>query len=257
MNSKYNTFDHLDKLKCIENEDIINIEKKFELFSIDNNYDYAKNIVENKNYLPKINIDLPKLINYHKSKNDSVENLVKEITIFNNYYESLTKWVDMSKCETLKEKSIVYYLFYFICRCFFYIIMHNNFVVSKPNTIIFVKFFENFIQIIATAKLYLENDIENSSMIIDDGNDATKKNNIEEDMRRGLYVSFDEFKKYPNEFNNAIICCHNFISFVLFSVDLHIEIDGEEEDNIIDTDMLKLLEIFVTSFSVLHDIKIL
>ena len=150
MNSKYNTFDHLDKLKCIENEDIINIEKKFELFSIDNNYDYAKNIVENKNYLPKINIDLPKLINYHKSKNDSVENLVKEITIFNNYYESLTKWVDMSKCETLKEKSIVYYLFYFICRCFFYIIMHNNFVVSKPNTIIFVKFFENFIQIIAT-----------------------------------------------------------------------------------------------------------
>ena len=72
--------------------------------------------------------------------------------------------------------------------------MHNNFVVSKPNTIIFVKFFENFIQIIATAKLYLENDIENSSMIIDDGNDATKKNNIEEDMRRGLYVSFDEFK---------------------------------------------------------------
>ena len=92
-------------------------------------------------------------------------------------------------------------------------------------------------------------------MIIDDGNDATKKNNIEEDMRRGLYVSFDEFKKYPNEFNNAIICCHNFISFVLFSVDLHIEIDGEEEDNIIDTDMLKLLEIFVTSFSVLHDIN--
>ena len=28
MNSKYNTIDHLDKLKCIENEDIINIEKK-------------------------------------------------------------------------------------------------------------------------------------------------------------------------------------------------------------------------------------
>ena len=91
MNSKYNTFDHLDKLKCVENEEIINIEKKFELFSVDKNYDYAKNVVENKNSLPKINIDLPKLIKYYKSKNDIVEDLVKEITLFNNYYESLTK----------------------------------------------------------------------------------------------------------------------------------------------------------------------
>ena len=105
MNSKYNTFDHLDKLKCVENEDIINIEKKFEFFSVDNNYDYAKNLVENKNSLPKINIDLPKLIEYYKSKNDTVEDLVKEITLFNNYYESLTKWVDMSKCETIKKQS--------------------------------------------------------------------------------------------------------------------------------------------------------
>ena len=133
--------------------------------------------------------------------------------------------------------------------------MHNNFVVAKPNTIIFLKFFENFIQIISTAKLYLEKDIQSSSMIINKENDSTMKKNIEKDMRKGLYESFDEFKKFPNEFNNAIICCHDFISFVLFSVDLHIEIDGEEEENIIDPDMLKLLEIFVTSFSVLHDIN--
>ena len=256
MNSKYNTFDHLDKLKCVENDEILKIEQKFEIFSVDNNYDYAINILENKIAMPKINIDLPKLISYHKPAKDSVDDLVKEITIFNNYFESLTKWVDLTKCETLKEKSIIYYLFYFMCRCFFYIVMHNNFMVTKPYTIIFVKFFTNFIQIINTAKLYLEKDIENSSMIIDEDNNDTLEKNIDKQLKKGLYDAFDELRKYPNEFNNAVICCHNFISFTLFSVDTHIEIDGgEEENNIIDTDMLNLLQIFVTSFSILHDVN--
>jgi hypothetical protein len=255
MNSKYNTYDHLDKLKCVEDEKIIEIEKKFEQFSLDNNYNYAISILENKHSLPKFNIDLPKLIAYYKSTNDSVDDLVKEITIFNNYYESLTKWVDMTKCETIKEKSIIYYLFYFICRCFFYIIMHNNFMVSKPNTNIFVKFFKNFIQIIETAKLYLQEDIENSSMIVDEENNATFEKNIEKNTKKGLYEAFEELKKCPNDFNTAIISCHNFISFTLFSVDQNVEIDGEEESNIIDTDMLNLLEIFVTSFDFLHQIN--
>ena len=251
MNSKYNSYDHLDKLKCVEDEKIIEIEKKFEQFSIDNNYNYAANLLENKHALPNFNIDLSKLIAYYKSSNDSVDDLVKEIKIFNNYYESLTKWVNMSKCETIKEKSIIFYLFYFMCRCFFYIIMHNNFMVSKPNTIIFVKFFQNFIQIIKTSKLYLEEDIENSSMIIDEENiNAT----MEINMKKGLYEPFSELKNNPNDFNSAIINCHNFISFTLFSVDQHIQID-EEEENILDTDMLNLLELFVTSFDFLHQIN--
>ena len=252
MNSKYNTYDHLDKLKCVEDGQIIEIEKKFEKFSIDNNYNYATNLLEKKQTLPKFNIDLPKIIAYYKSTNDSVEDLVKEITIFNKYYESLTKWVNMSKCETLKEKSIVYYLFYFISRCFFYVIMHNNFMVSQPNTNIFVKFFQNFNQIITTAKLYLQEEIENSSIIIDEDN---MNNKMEKNLKKGLYEAFAELKKCPNDFNSAIINCHNFISFTLFSVDHRIEIDGEEEDNIIDTDMLNLLEIFVISFDFLYKIN--
>ena len=255
MNSKYNTFDHLDKLKCVENEEILKIEQKFENFSVDNNYDYAINLLENKISMPKINIDLSKLISYYKSRNDSVDDLVKEITIFNNYFESLTKWVDLKKCETLKEKSIIYYLFYFMCRCFFYIIMHTNFMVSKPNTNIFVKFFTNFVQIVNTAKLYLEKDIVNSSMMIDEDNNDDIEQKLDKQLKKGFNESFEALTKYPNEFNNAVICCHNFISFVLFSVDQHIEIDGEEENNIIDTDMLNLLQIFVTSFSVIHDVN--
>ena len=53
MNSKYNTYDHLDKLQCIEDENILNLEKKFDPFSIDKNYNYAINIINVKNSFPK------------------------------------------------------------------------------------------------------------------------------------------------------------------------------------------------------------
>ena len=145
LNSKYDTFDHLDKLTCIANDDILNIEKKFETFSVDLNYDYAKNILDNKHSLPNVNIDLSKLITYYKSSKDSVDDLVKEITLFNEYFDSLTKWIDLNKCESMKEKSIVYYLFYFISRCFLYVIMHNNFMVSNPNSNKFYNFFKNYL----------------------------------------------------------------------------------------------------------------
>lgn len=114
MNTKYNSYDHLDKLKCIENDEIINIEKKFEAFSIDINYDYAKIMLENKEVLPNVNIDLSKVIAFYKSRNDSLDDLVKEITLFNKYYESLTKWVNLTKTESLKEKkhSILFILLY-------------------------------------------------------------------------------------------------------------------------------------------------
>ena len=256
MNTKYNTYDHLDKLKCIENEEIIKIDKKFENFSIDNNYNYAINIVENKNALPNINIDFKKLISYFKSTKDSVENLTKEIALFNDYYKSLTKWVDMSKCETIKEKSIVYYLFYFMNRCFFYIIMNNECMCSEKNKNIFYQFFENFVQILATSKLYLEDDIENSSIIVDDDiNGKPADNTITINVKKGLYGAYEELKNIPNEFIKVVTNCHNFISLVLFSVDQRIQIDEEEEDNIIDENMLNLLHIFVTAFNILHEVN--
>lgn len=210
MNTKYNSYDHLDKLKCIENDEIINIEKKFEAFSIDINYDYAKIMLENKEVLPNVNIDLSKVIAFYKSRNDSLDDLVKEITLFNKYYESLTKWVNLTKTESLKEKSIVYYLFYFMSRCFIYIVMHNNFMVSKPNTIIFLNFFNNYIQIINTAKLYLENDIENSSIIIEEEDKETTETKIKTNVNKGLYAAFAELKNYPEEFKDMIMRCHNF-----------------------------------------------
>jgi len=243
MNTKYNSYDHLDKLKCIENNEILNIEKKFEAFTIDINYDYAKIILEKKQVLPNINIDLSKIITYYnKSRNDSVEDLVKEITLFNRYFESLTKWVDLTKSETLKEKSIVYYLFYFMSRCFIYTIMHSNFMVSKPNSIIFVKFFKNYIHIINTAKLYLKSNIEDSYIVIEEEDKEISGKKIKNNVDKGLYEAFIDLKKYPDEFKDMITRCQNFLALVLFSIDQSVAPENGEEDeeplNIIDYDIL-------------------
>ena len=189
-NEKYFSFDHLDKLKCVENDEILNIEKKFETFSIDINYNYAKNILEKKQALPDANFDLSKIIIYYKSRNDSVEDLVKEITLFNKYFESQTKWVDLEECETLREKSIVYYLFYFMSRCFIYIVMHNNFIVSISNKIIFVNFFKNYFKTINTAKLYLQSDIEDSSINIEEKDKATSRKNIKNNVGKVIWGFF-------------------------------------------------------------------
>ena len=254
MNAKYNTFDHWNKFKCVENEEIKKIVAKFKNFTSDINYNYSINIIENNNSLPKINIDLKKLVGYYKSINVSADDLSKEVSEFNNYYDSLLKSVDMSKCESMKEKSIVFYLYYFMHRFFFYIIMSNNFMVAKPNANKFSKFFSNIVQIFETAKMYLKSDIENSSMILDEENNTNMKKKINKEVKEGVYQSFDEIKKYPGEFNEAVTNCQNFISLVLFSVDQHIQIDGEEE-SIIDPEMLKLLENFVTAFNLLHEIN--
>ena len=32
MNSKYNTYDHLDKMQCMENEEMLNLEKNLIFF---------------------------------------------------------------------------------------------------------------------------------------------------------------------------------------------------------------------------------
>jgi len=194
-NEKYFSFDHLDKLKCVENDEILNIEKKFETFSIDINYNYAKNILEKKQALPDVNFDLSKIITYYKSRNDSIEDLDKEITLFNKYFESLTKWVDLEECEILREKSIVYYLFYFMSRCFIYIVMHNNFIVSISNKIIFVNFFKNYFKTINTAKLYLQSDIEDSSINIEEKDKATSRKNIKNNVSKGLYGAFSGLQK--------------------------------------------------------------
>ena len=254
MNNKYNTYDHFDKLKCVENVEIFEIEKKFENFSVEPNYDFATNLVEENQCLPKINIDLSKLIAFYKSHDYSVEDLNKEITLFNQYFSDITKFIDLKNCESLRQKSIIYYLLYFMTRCFFYVCMHNNFMASIKTARIFQIFFNNFLEIINSAKLSLEQDLNNSSMIINEENKAQKDKKIKKKVNQIFYESFNIFRKYPNELNELILRCHNFLSIILFSIDQYSVID-EEETSFIDPDVYSLFQTFVMSFGVIHDIN--
>ena len=61
INDKFNSYDNIEKFTCNVDPDILNLEKKFDPFSIDKNYNYAINIISNKNELPEINLDLSKI----------------------------------------------------------------------------------------------------------------------------------------------------------------------------------------------------
>ena len=252
MNKKYNSYDHLDKLRCYDNIEIIEIEKKFEFFSIEPDYDYGINLLEENRSLPKINIDLSKLIAFYRNKNYSVKDLINEIKLINEHFANLTKSVDLTKCESIREKSIVYYLYYFINRCFFYVCMHKEFMSSTETSKIFQTFFNNFLTISNCAKLYLESDLENSSMIMDDENKMSKE--LLRKINNKIYNSYEDLKKYPNEFKEFLTNCHNFLSLLLFSVDQSIII-GDKEISHINQDVYSLFQTFVMSFNIIYEMN--
>ena len=253
MNEKCDTYDNLENLICIEDENIVDIEKKLDNCSINTEYNYASNLLNKNISLPKLNIDLSKLIIYFKNNKDSADDLVKEITSINNYLNKIIKRVNLSKNETLKEKSIIYYLFYFVSRCFYYIILHNNFIVSQKNSKIFTNFFDNFLKIINSVKIYYENDIKDSYMMIEEKN---MNKIIEDNINKGIYNAFNEIINYPNELQQIILKSQNVISVLLFTVEENIKIDDEDEEiNFIDTDIYNLLEKFIVSFDIIQKIN--
>ena len=255
MNKKFNTYDHFDKLKCVENSKIIEIEKKFENFSIENDYDYGTALTKEEICLPLINIDLAKLISFYKNQNYTVEDLIEEIKLFNTYFTDITKFIDLTKCETSREKSIIYYLFYFMTRCFFYICLHNNFMSSIETSNLFQIFFYNFTEIINSTKLCIEIDLKNSSNIINSDNDTHSKQEIKKKINQIFYQSFSVLKNYQNEFNDLIMRCNNFLSIILFSIDQYGTADDKEEISFIDFDTYSLFQCFVKSFNIIYEIN--
>ena len=255
LNIKYNSFDHLDKLKCIENVKIVQIEEKIENASIIPNYDYTKNLVNEIISLPEINIDFLKLTKFQNEQKDLVEDLCKEIFEVNSFIEAITKYVDMSKVESLKERSIINYLFYFLSRFFLYIITHKNFMISKPNTKTFLKFFYNYNKIITCTKMYIEEDRKNNSMIIEDNNNL--EDIIKKEVNEDVCKCFSELKNYPIEFKDAIMKCHNFITMSIYSFAENVpSVENDEDMEIkMDKDMIDLFTQFIISFSLLHDIN--
>ena len=257
MINVYNTYDNLDKFICNENEEILKLEKKFDSFSINLNYNY----LSNKNQLPDINLDLTKIVKYYKnSSSNSLDELIKEISAFNNYFDTLTKNINITEVQALKEQSILYYLFYFMSRAFFYIILSNNFMVTKGNSIEYTKFFSNYRNILNICKAYIKDDISNNNIILD----KNEKNDfgIEKKIKKAVYIAFKNLRNYKNEFKDAIISCQNFLILILFSA------ETEQQDKnlnpflippntkLLDKEMFNLLEIFVINLDFFYKINL-
>lgn len=216
----------------------------------------------NKNVLPDINLDLSKIVEfYQKSNSNSTDDLVKEISSFNDYFKSMTKDINLTKVETLKEKSKVYYLFYFMSRAFFYVIMNNNFMFTKENGKVFSEFFIDYKKIIETCKLYLNQDLLLNSKNAEDNNmiiEKTEKenNNINNnDINKSIYESFQCLKKYQNEFKDAIISCQNFLIVILFSGEtVEKPVFGIPAQSL-DKESSNLIEIFVQNLDLFYKVN--
>ena len=252
MNNKY-SYDNWDKFKCNENTEFLILEKKLDPFSIDKGYNYASNMNLDINILPDINLDLSKISQYYKNlNNNSTDDLIKEISSYNNYFKTMTKDINLNEVETLKEKSTIYYLFYIISRAFLYITMSNNFMFTKEYTKEYFEFFTNFKKISEACKMYINKDFLNKN----DKNIITEvKEKKYEKINNSIFEAFKCLKNYPNEFKDAIISCQNFLIVILFS--------GEAEENKIfgvpsrtlDKDSSNLIEIFVTNLDLFYKIN--
>ena len=252
MTNKY-SYDNWDKFKCDENEEYLYLEKKFDPFSIDKGYNYATNMALNKNELPEINLDLTKIIQYYKnSENNSTDDLIKEIIAFNNYYKSMIKNINLQKVETMKEKSVLYYLFYFMSRAFFYITMSNNFMFTKENSEEYIKFFGNYRDILNTCKLYIKDDLINlkkNNIIIEEQEKESKK------INKIMFAPFKCLKDYPNEFKDAIISCQNFLIIILFSGEVDEPKPFEPPKKFLDKKLSNLLEILIVNLDFFYQLN--
>ena len=250
MTNKY-SYDNWDKFKCNENTEFLILEKKLDPFSINKGYNYASNMNMDINELPDINLDLSKISEYYKNlNNNSTDDLIKEISSYNNYFKSMTKDINFNKVETLKEKSIIYYLFYILSRAFFYTIMSNNFMFTKEYTKEYSEFFTNYKKILEASKLYINDDISNNKdMIIE-----VKEKEFEK-INNSIYDAFKCLKNYPNEFKDAIISCQNFLIVILFSSEFKENKFFGVPSRSLDKESSNLIEIFVANLDLFYKVN--
>ena len=131
--------------------------------------------------------------------------------------------------------------------------MNNNFIGNKENSKIFFEFFTNYKKIIEAAKVYIKEDVSNSSMIIDE---KSKDNKKKYKIRKHIYEAFVKIRKYPNEFKEAILNCQNFLIVITFSYEKIINRNILEPPlTVLDKDMGALMEIFIENMDLLYKVN--
>ena len=233
-----------DDFKCINDKQIIDIENKILSFSKDKTYNYASPIVNKENNLPKININLISLKKYfinEELNEESKMDLQNEINIINDYFSVLTSNINFQKAETIREQSIIYYLYYFMSSTLLYLLFNPNFCVDKTTSENCLTFLDNYYNIKEAAELYInKNKLKESNFLIVNNNQQ-----IDE---------YYELTDYKDEFREMVERCNELLSIILYSIG-YPNTEEKVEGSKIDEKMIFLLEKFTQVFNIFHSVN--
>ena len=166
---------------------MIKIELKINKFSLNEKYDYASCVIRGRNLLPNININLPALVNYCKKLEVSEESgniFQEEISSINQVFCKLIDNCNLEKkYNNIKEKNIIFYLYQFMNKALFYIILNPNFCITKTRLENYFNFFTNFIKIKNLVLTYL---------------------NPKFDIEQIFLESYKELINFPNLFKKSL-----------------------------------------------------
>ena len=235
-----------EKSKCIINDEILNNEKFFDDFLIDKNDDFADEILNKSSYLPKLNLDLNKLIEYFKIKetDESLKSINEKLKRFNKYFETFLSSIDLEHFQSNSQvQNTFYFLFYFSTKALFYILLHPEFSLYDSSSSNLLTFFENYRKIKHYSKLCLDSIISTDNNISDPYS-----------LKKGYITSFSEMKNYKEEFSKIVSECQNFLALTLFTIGSN-NAENEEEEILFDKQYINLLENFVKIFKSLYMIN--
>jgi hypothetical protein len=194
--------------------------------------------------MPKINMNLTAVKSFFRYKviNEANKKRVKEeIDLINEYFELLTKNIDLDKVGTIQEQNIIFFLFYFMNNSFFYIMFNPNFPIDKTMPEKYIKYFNNLYKIKVAAELYLNKDkIKESNILINNYNE--------------LIDEYYELVNYKEEFKDIVEKCNNLLTIIVNFIENQNNEENDEELQIGEK-MMFLLEKLVLVFNIYRTVN--
>ena len=234
-----------EKSKCIINEEIIKVEKIFDDFLINKNYDFADEIINKSSHLPLFNLNLKNLDQYFKNEksNQKLNSINDELIKFNKYIETFLSSIDLEHFQSNTQvQNTFYFLFYFSNKALFYILSHPDFELGDKFSN-FLTFFENYKKVKHYSKLCLDSIISTDNNISDPSS-----------LKKGYITSFSEIKNYKEEFETIVSNCQQFLTLILFNIGSN-KLGNEQDEILMDKQLINLLEQFIKIFKTLFMIN--
>ncbi len=194
--------------------------------------------------MPKLNINLSSLKKYLKDiniNNNNEQNIYDEILLINEFYSKLTSNINLDKPSSIKDQSIIYYLFHLMNYILLYALLNPDFIIDKSKTEMCLQFFDNYYSIKIAAELYI------NKIKIKDSNYLLTNNNE-------LIDEYYELTNYKEEFEEIVKRSNNLLTVILNSIG-YPNNDEKTEDIIIDEKMIHLFEKFILVFNIFHSVN--